>query len=173
MKKQDLIEAIPLAILTIIGIYSIIEVISTEYIFGIKQHIGLTLLGTSIIFFFVNRRYYRYIFGITIILGLVTLIGFSTTIRIVTFLGISIQILLLPIVAIFVWINKEKIKSKNLDVFGKQAEAKFGNSSKVNGFKRRFGKLSNSEIESKLEEGLVPEAIEALKQLKKEREKTF
>ncbi len=169
--KRDLIELIPLAIPTIIGLYSIIEVMTTDYVFGIQQHVGLTLLGISIILFFINRRIYKYIFGITLLLGLVNLIGFSTSITSMSFLGLPIQLLVLPIIAIFTWIYKEDIKPKIRGLVGKSDEQIASNSNaKVNGFKRRFEKLSDKEIEMKLGENIVPEAIEALKQIEKERQ---
>ena len=62
MKKKDIIKAIPITILTIIALYSIIEVMTTVYIFFAQQYIGLTLLGVSILLFFMNRRIYKYVF---------------------------------------------------------------------------------------------------------------
>ncbi|MCB0541220.1 MAG: hypothetical protein H6571_16585 [Lewinellaceae bacterium] len=171
MKKEEFIEAIPLIILTIIGIYSIIEVITSEYIFGIQQHVGLTLLGISIILFFANKRIYKYIFGITLLLGLVNLIGFTTSILTMNFFGLPIQILMIPLIAVYTWVNKEEIKPKIQNLLGNSNEQiKLESNSKINGFKRRFEKLSDNEIESKLNQNLVSEAIEALKQIKKERE---
>lgn len=41
--------------------------------------------------------------------------------------------------------------------------------SKVSGFKKRFKNLSNEEIERRLNQNLVPEALVALKQLWRER----
>jgi uncharacterized protein HemX len=43
------------------------------------------------------------------------------------------------------------------------------NSAATKAFKRRFEKLSDGEIESRLSIKLVPEALEALKQIKNER----
>ena len=73
---------------------------STDYIFGYQQYIGLTLLGVSIILFFVNRRLYKYFYGITLILATVNLIGFTTTIRTIYFFGIEIQYLPLIVLSI-------------------------------------------------------------------------
>ena len=171
MKEKDYIEFLPLGILTTIGIYSIIEVITTDYLFGIQQHVGLTLLSVSLILFFTNRRIYKYIFGITLLISLINLIGFTTWITTINFFGLSIQILILPIVLIFASIYKEEIIPKVHNLVGnseKQLEIK--SNSQISGFKRRFKKLSDREIESKLNENLVPEAIEALKQIKAERE---
>ena len=170
MKKNDFIEAIPLISLILVAVYSIIEVLTTDAIFGTPQYIGLSLLGISSILFFVQRRIYRYVFGSTLLLGLPSLIGFSTSIMGVYFLGIPIQILLLPLILLFTWINKDSIKPMIQQLLGNSTEQKQSRRhAKVNGFKRRFEKLTDQEIESKLKEQLVPEALEALNQLKNER----
>lgn len=170
MAKRDLIELIPLAIVAIIGLYSLLEVINTDYIFGARQHVGLTLVLVSIILFFVNRRSYKYIFGISLLLGLVSLIGFTTTILTMNFLGLPIQLIILPIIAIFAWIHKEEIKPIIRGLTGRSEEQITSESKlKVKGFKRRFEKLSNEELDKRLNEKLVPEAIEALQWIKKER----
>lgn len=171
MKKKDYIEAIPLLILTIIGIYSIIEVMTTNYILGNRQHIGLTLLGMSMILFLIKRRIYKYVFGITIIMGLVNLVGFTTSITTMNFIGLPIQILMIPFIILYTWINKEELKPKIHYFLGNSHEQMSDkSSSKTNVFRKKFEKLTDKEIKSKLNEGLVPEAIAALKDIKKERE---
>ncbi len=170
MKQKDLIEFIPLGILSLLAIASIFEVVSTTYAFLINQYVGLTLLGFSIVLFFSNRRIYRYIFGITLVLGLFNLIGFTTFITTINLFGLVIQPLLVPIIPIFIWINKEKIKPIIRSLAGTNEEQIINSEqTKINGFKRRFKNLSDNEINSKLQENLIPEAIEALKQIKKER----
>ena len=115
MKQNiDIIEFFPIMILGIPGIYSVVEVFSTDYIIGYQQYIGLTLLGVSIILFFVNRRLYKYFYGITLILATVNLIGFTTTIRnLIYFFGIEIQYLPLIVLLIFTVIYRESIKLEN------------------------------------------------------------
>jgi len=124
MKNRYLVELIPLTILTIVGVYSVIEVITTDYIFGTQQYLGLALLGISLILFFINRRIYKYVFGLTLLIGLLNLVAFSTTVITMSFLGLPIQILLLPLIAIFIWINKVEINSKIQNLLGAtEAEA--------------------------------------------------
>ena len=157
-------------ILGIPGIYSVVEVFSTDYIIGYQQYIGLTLLGVSIILFFVNRRLYKYFYGITLILATVNLIGFTTTIRTIYFFGIEIQYLPLIVLLIFTVIYRESIKPKIKEWVGKSEKQLVSErKAKMNGFKQRFNKLTDDQIEKMLDEELVPEAIEALNQIKNER----
>lgn len=166
MTKRDIIEFIPIGALSILGVYSIIEVLTTDYVFNAGQFVGLTLLGVSLVLFFANRRIYKYLFGGTLLLGLFNLIGFTTTILSVNFIGIPIQILVVPILITFVWINEKQIGPKLNSLFRTTEEqAQSESNSKVEGFKRRFENLSDEEIRSKLNEKLVPEALEALKQI--------
>ena len=170
MTKQDLIELLPVLILGIPGIYSIAEVFSTDYIFGYQQYIGLTLLGVSIILFFVNRRLYKYFFGITLILATVNLIGFTTTIRTIYFFGIEFQYLPLIVLIIFTIIYRESIQPKIKEWVGNsEKQLASERRAKINGFKQRFNKLTDDQIEKMQDEELVPEAIEALNQIKNER----
>lgn len=170
MKKQDLIEFIPLGLLSTFSIFSIIKVLTTDYIFNPHQFVGLTLLGISFLLFFLHRRTYRYLFGITLLLGTFNLIGFTAAITTIKFLSIPIQILIVPILLIFTWINKEKIESKLKSLFGATEEdLKSEANSKVERFKKKFENLSDEEIERRLNQKLVPEATEALKQIHQQR----
>lgn len=166
MKKEDLIEFIPIGMLTLISLYSIIKVTTTDYIFNGQQYIGLTLLGVSLILFFTNRRTYKYIFGITILFGLFNLIGFTTSIVTMNFLFIPIQLIIIPILLLFTWINQKQIKPKVQSILGTSEEQIVAESnSKILGFKKKFKNLSDEEIEKRLNQNLVPEAHEALKQI--------
>lgn len=170
MKKKDLIQFIPLAILSLLAIYSIIQVGTTNYIFSAQQYVGITLLSVSILLFFANRRIYKYIFGFTLILGMFGLVGFSTTIVRMQIFWIPIQITLLPIIAIFSWIHRTEIQAIIHDLRGTtEAQLKTGQNAKVNAFRKRFNKLSDTEIEQKLNENLVAEAKEALQLIRSER----
>ena len=170
MKNRDLIEFIPIGTLTIISLYSIFEVITTDYIFNGQQYIGLALLGVSLILFFTNRKTYKYIFGVTILLGLFNLIGFTTSFVTMNFLFIPIQLIVIPILLIFTWINQEQIKPKVQSILGTTEEQILSESnSKISSFRKRFEKLSNEEIEIRLNQKLMPEALEALKQIQQER----
>ena len=151
MEKRYLIEALPLGILTIIGIYSIIEVSTTDYLFDTQQHIGLTLLFVSIFLFIASRKFYKYIFGLTLILGVINVVGFTTSITVISIMGIPFQIIVVPIIALFIWINSDEImpKIQKLRQVDKNQIRKERNS-QINGFIRRFEKLSDSEIDRNL-----------------------
>lgn len=86
------------------------------------------------------------------------------------FLFIPIQLIVIPILLIFTWINQEQIKPKVQSILGTTEEQILAESnSKISSFKKRFEKLSNEEIESRLNQKLIPEALEALKQIQLER----
>lgn len=165
--KKNIKEFLPIGFLNIIGFISIIQILTGNYIFGVKQYIGLSLLLICTILFFVNRKFYKYLLFLTIITGVIGLIAFSSTI--VTF-GIGlIEIQLIPFVAlvIYFFVFKSKIISMlNNPKSEKEKENDFENSK--NRFKRKFKNLSESEIKLRLNENLVPEAIEALEELKNE-----
>ena len=166
LKKTDIYEAVPLVVLSIICLASIIKVNTSEYSFQNPQYIGLSLLAISIILFSIYRRGYKYVFGISLLLALVNLIGFTATIVTIEFFGMSIQLLPIPIILLFFWVNQKEV----LDLLGMSYEHNTAlSNSKINGFKKRFSKLTDHEIEKKLKQNLIAEAIEALQQLKEER----
>ena len=134
---------------------------------GLKKYIGFSLLLISSILFFTNRKFYKYFILLTIIIGVIGFISFSLTVY--TF-GIGlIEIQLIPFVAliIYLYVFKSKISSLlNNPKSEKEKQNDFENSK--NRFKQKFKNLSESEIEIRLNEKLVPEAIKALKELKNE-----
>lgn len=170
MKDEKYTEVIPIAILTVIGLYSIIKVTTSEYILGSAQYIGLTMLGISIALYFINRRAYKYFFGITLLLGLANLIAFTVSITTLSIPGIQIQLLPLPFIGLFYWIHREDIIPMTRGLLeNKEVSTEARNTSKVNKFKTVFKGLSNNEIEARLKKGLVPEAVEALKSIQADR----
>lgn len=167
MIKKNIKEFLPLGFLNIISFISIIHVITSNYIFEIKQYIGLSLLLICTILFFVNRKFYKYFIFITIIIGVINLIAFSSTTF--TFVVGLIEIQLIPFIAFIIYVSV--FKSKIISILSNPKSKKENeNDFKIskNRFKQKFKNLSKSEIETRLNEKLVPEAIEALKELKNE-----
>jgi len=167
MKRNGLIKIAPIGLLSAIGLLSIIQVLTTDFEFEGKQYIGLTLLGVSLILFFTNRRVYKYLFGMTLLLGIFNLIGFTTSIVTMTFIFVPIQLIVIPFFLAFTWLNKEQLQRKLQSILATSEEQNITESqTRIAGFRRRFDKLPNDEIEAKLKENLVPEALQALQELK-------
>jgi len=57
LKRKDIIESIPLVAVTLVAIYSVLEILVSNYTFDIQQHLGLTLLLVSIGLFFADEEY--------------------------------------------------------------------------------------------------------------------
>ncbi len=163
---KNIKEFLPIGILNIIGIYSIFQVITTNYIFTYKQYIGLSLLLVCTVLFFINRKVYKYLIALTLVGGLTGLIAFSITL--ITFQISIIQIQLIPFIVLLIYMYIFRFEIRQL--FKKTEAEKQNNGENLkNKFRHNFKKLSDAEIDRKLSENLVPEAIQALEEIKSER----
>ena len=164
--KKDFREFIPIGILDLIGILSIIQVITTDYIFTFREYIGLPLLLVSTIIFFLNRKIYKYLTVMILIVGLTGVISFTAARIYVGISIIEVQLIPLIVLVIFIYIFKGEIRK----LIQKTESEKQNNTENLkNHFKHKFEKLSDKEIESKLTQNLVPEAIQALAEIQIER----
>ena len=167
--KKDIKEFIPVGILDIVGIISIIQILTTNYTFDYRQYIGLILLVICTIIFFMNRKIYKYLIALILILGMINLVSFSTYyIR----FGISIiEIQFIPFASflIYLYIFKKEIRSIIKKSKHAEKESNKNSENMKNHFKHKFEKLSDKEIENRLSQNLVPEAIQALTELQAER----
>jgi len=128
--------------------------------------------------------YFNYELGVkitlgTILIGIINLVDFFPG---ETFIYFEINAIKIEFefkdrlfgIGVIHYFTNRKVLSKFLkDLFNRELseeERKSAQRSRINGFKRRFEELSDKEIELRLRENLVPVAIEALKQIKKERE---
>lgn len=137
--------------------------------------IVLLLLSTA-------TMYFNYELGVkitlgTILIGIINLADFFPSETFIYFetntIKIEFEAELFGIGIIHYFTNREvlsKFLKDLLNIELSEEEIKSAQRSRINGFKRRFVKLSDKEIELRLRENLVPAAIEALKQIKKERE---
>ncbi len=100
----------PLGILTIVGLYAVAKVTTTDHIFEARQHVGLTLLAVSFLMFFLNRKIYTYIFGILLLLGLLSIVGFTVSIVVISFFGVPMQLPLVPIIVLYGWVHRQAIE---------------------------------------------------------------
>ena len=173
MNKRNIKEFLPIGILSIIAIGSIIQILLTNYTFDYRQYIGLSLLLISGILFFTNQKIYRYVFGVTLILGTLNLIAFSTYIIGINFLFIPIQIIPFIVLIIYLILYRKQIVELFFRIIQKdEKEEQEYYQKKIDRFKIKFSDLTDREIENKINQDLVPEAKKALIEIKTEREKT-
>lgn len=173
MSKRTIKEFLPIGILLIISIGSIIQIMLTNYTCDYRHYIGLTLLLISGILFFINRKIYKYVFGITLIIGTFNLIAFSTYIIGINLIFIPIQIIPFIILILYSTIYRKQLIELYFRITQKdeKEEQEYFNIKKER-FKRKFEDLNDGEIENKLNQDLVPEAKKALNEIKSERGKT-
>ena len=164
--KQNIKEFFPILILDIIGIFSIFQVILKQNIFTIKEYMGIFFLLVVTISFFIERKIYQKILLFVLLLGMFGLISFST--YIITFGFLFIHVYLIPffILILYMYIYNKDLKKYFTISENEKKESSLRLEKK---FKRKFSKLSDEEIEIKLEENLIPEAIKALKNIKNAR----
>ena len=113
---------------------------------------------------------------ILLLLGLFNLLSFAYFFNIVMSFGISvlvtpgIQLISLIMLSVLVIKKREKVGELYRETFGQTEDEK--EQSRLNAhnrFKMKFKEVSAREIEIKLQQDLVPEAISALKEIKEER----
>lgn len=170
--KGNLKDFIPLGLLSIVGIGSGIQVLFTDYIFEPTAYVGLTLLAVCVVLFFLNLRWYRYAMGFVLIIGTLGLVSFSTVIMSVGIGFLQFHLIPLVVLIVFASIYNSRIPKavhSLLRTYKTEEEIKELTRSNVDSFKRTFKDLSDSEIDRRLQTKLVPEALQALDELKKER----
>jgi hypothetical protein len=170
MNTKQIKEFLPLGVLSLIGFASIIQVLLTNYIFDYRQYIGLSLLMVCGIFFFTNKKLYRYFLGITLILGTFNLIAFSTYIFAFFLIFFPLQILPFVVFILYLIIYRKRIFGLFFRSFQKsEEEEKEYYNRKLKRFKEKFAELTDAEIDYRLNQELVPEAKQALIEIKKNR----
>lgn len=110
MKKQDLVDSIPLAILLVAIFYTLITTSTTNIVISTKHYIGFLLVSISTILFFINRKLSEILIGVTIFIGLFGLAAFLPTIYSISIAGLKLQSFPLIIIFITVMIIYYKYK---------------------------------------------------------------
>ena len=170
VNKKEIFQILPLVIVAGLSIFSLIEVLTSNYRFMSQSYIGVSLVAISSFLYFTNRKLYKIIFGTTLLLGLLGVVSFTTSITKTRLIIISLQLIVLPSATIFAIIHKEEIIKTVRKIFGKdEVMVKAESNSQIHNFKRRFEKLSDIEIERKLNQNLTHEAIKALEKIKESR----
>jgi hypothetical protein len=89
--KNIILLSISLALI----IYSMLMLLFNDYILNIKHYCGVALFSFSFFLYLKNKKYYFYLFGTTLVLGVIGMIDFF-------YISLSISISLLKINPVFV-----------------------------------------------------------------------
>ena len=164
MKNKNLNLALSLLTICLISIWYGLH---NSLVFKIEFYLGFSLLIFTNFVFLKFKNYANSLFGIILILGLFNIIHFTPFLVGFSFAYLKIQLLSF-IFLIFFYVLNRKIISKKIDGFRTTSETdlRIRKKNEIEFFKNQFRNLSETEINKKLKEDLVPEAIEALAFLK-------
>ncbi|WP_375558672.1 hypothetical protein ACE193_13050 [Bernardetia sp. OM2101] len=172
-EKLEFIKFLPTAFLEILIILSILISLISNYTIDYKEYIGFILasVGTGLFFIrTISKKIYPIYTLVIITLGVCDVISFSIYHLVFTLNSLSFQII--PCISLFIYFYafKEGIKNIRKNISRESELSKTEQQSKQKAdYKTRFEKLSDEEIEKKLSQGLVQEAINALKEIQTER----
>jgi len=169
-------EYIILAILWISLLTTYLIALFNGYNLFVSNYIGLFALTVATVFSLLKPKLVFESILFLLIIGLFNLASYLYFFNIVMTFGFSgivtpgIQLFSLILLCVLVFRERDKSKAIYKKLFRQTNEDKL--QSKIisqNHFKLKFEKLSDKEIENKLKQDLVPEAIFALKQIREER----
>ena len=176
MKNFKKTEYIILTILWIGSITTYSIALADNYILYTSDYLGL--IGLTIVSFISYLKPEKALASVVVllILGSFNLLSFVYFINIVMTFGFSIlvtpgiQLISITLLTVLTIKKRDKVSELYRSTFGlTKEEIDQTKLSAKNKFKGRFEKLTDKEIDLKLEQDLVPEAIEALAEIKKER----
>ncbi|MBI1184984.1 hypothetical protein GC194_11975 [bacterium] len=177
MEKFRKTEVIILAILWAMSIVSYSIALLLNYVLYTTDYFGLA--GLSIVTLRVLLRPEKSFQSVFILLlfGLFNLLSFAYFFNLIFTFGVSgwftpgIQLISLVMLSILAIRKRNDVIQFYRETFGRtEKEEEDARKSTQIGFKTKFNNLTDNEIDLKLQQNLVPEAIEALKEIKKERE---
>ncbi|WP_136667217.1 hypothetical protein [Flavobacterium sp. H122] len=138
-----------------------------------NYYLGLCLITINFPAFFFIKKYFNYILGLTLLLGLSGLIYFFPFKMGLSFFGITIQAIPLLFIIIFSYINRSKLLDFLTSSDIKSEEEKLESiERKKNIFRKEFERLSDSELTNKLNQNLIPEANEVINEILEYRKAT-
>ncbi|WP_025743282.1 hypothetical protein [Aquimarina pacifica] len=172
MIKKDII---PILISLLLVLYSIGITLLTDYLLNYKHYVGIALIGISTILYFKNKKLYVYVFGLTLVIGIVNLIDIYYS-NIVFGIGpIKFNTIFLTLLVIFLAVNKELLNTlfpeKELtekDLVDKNVETE----NRIKRYERKFQSKSELQLKNIADEnsGYVDEAKTAAERLLKEKQ---
>ncbi|WP_338793656.1 hypothetical protein [Bernardetia sp. MNP-M8] len=175
-EKLDIFKFLPTAFLGICIILSVLINLISDYTLDYKEYIGfgIAIVGISLFFIRVvpNKIYAIYTF-LMIILGVFNVVSFSIYHLVFTLNSISFQIIPCIALCIYFYAFRKDIKKNWENIVREIESSKIEQQSKQKiNFKRKFEKLSDKEIERRINQGLTLEAITALEEIQLERKES-
>ena len=158
MRKTIGKDIIPLLISIILLIISIGITFFTDYTLNYKHYVGIGLIGISTLLYFQNKKLFVYIFGLTLILGILNLIDIYYSNIIFGIGPIKLNPIFLTLLIIFLTLNKELLNK----MFPEKelAENNAENIKLIKYYEQKFESKTESELRNIADEksGYVKEA---------------
>jgi len=165
MRKTIGKDIIPLLISIILLIISIGITFFTDYTLNYKHYAGIGLIGISTLLYFKNKKQFVYIFGLTLILGILNLIDIYYSNIIFGIGPIKFNPIFLTLLIIFLALNKELLNKMfpEKELAEKNAE----NIKLIKHYEQKFESKTESELKNIADEksGYVNEAKIASKNI--------
>jgi glucan phosphoethanolaminetransferase (alkaline phosphatase superfamily) len=151
MRKILTKDIIPLLISIFLLLTSVGIILFTEYTLNYKHYVGVVLIGISTILFFKNKNVFIYVFGITLILGIINLIDIYYSNIIIGIGPITFNPIFLTLFIIFFALNKEtfnKMFPKKEMTENELAEKNSKNINLIKNYERKFESKTESELKN-------------------------
>jgi hypothetical protein len=170
MTKNFNKEFIPLLISIFLVLISIGITLTSDYILNYKHYLGIVLIGISTALYFMNKKLFVYIFGLTLILGIVDLIDIYYSNKIFGIGPVKFNPIFLALLIIFLALNKQlmnklfpekELTEENL------TDRKTEKEKRINNYELKFQTKTESELKIIADEksGYVEEAKIASKNI--------
>ena len=163
MKKHIGKDFIPLLIAIILVLVSIGIVLFSEYNISVKHYVGFLLVLISTVLYFKNKKLYAYVFGLTLLIGTVSVIDIFFMTFGFTIMFLNFNPLFLTLFIIFLAFNKNLLdkmfpekKLTEISEADKIAEKE----KRINKYEQKFQTKSESDLKIIADEnsGYVDEA---------------
>jgi hypothetical protein len=165
MRKTIGKDIIPLLISIILLIISIGITFFTDYTLNYMHYLGIVLIGISTLLYFKNKKLFFYIFGLTLILGILNIIDIYYSNIIFGIGPIKLNPIFLSLMIIFLALNKELLNKMFPEKeFG---EKNVENIKLIIHYEQKFESKTDSELKNIADEksGYVNEAKIASKKI--------
>ncbi|RKN81052.1 hypothetical protein [Ulvibacterium marinum] len=106
MKNKDIV---PLIISIILMLVSFGKVLTSNYVLNQSHYIGMGCLIISTLLYFLNKRIYIYVFGLTLFGGLIGLLDFFYTTFKIGFAGIGVNPIFIALLILFFVFGKDEM----------------------------------------------------------------
>ncbi len=156
--------------LSITSILCLVYGFFEKLVFNYKLYLGLSTIVFCYVLYLKTSKYFKYVFGLTLLFGIFNLISFVPFSMNFGLGFLKLELIPFMFSIVFFLINRTRILDLVQNFNSISNEEKLHDSQrKFEKFKMDFEKLSDVEIENRLSYNLTPEAQKALIEIKKER----